>query len=217
MVEGDSTDAPAPLVFDEEWTMGEPDLVIPISKAYRIKATGTMPYQRDNVTTTLTEDKWVTGYEILPSERDVVHHVIVQVSEPGSKKKRIDEAQGFWAAYVPGNGSVRYPEGFARKLPAGARVSFQIHYTPSGQEKMERLKMGLHFSDEPPKYEVKTMSVVDHRLDIPPGAEAHAETNTRKIPVDVAAMSFMPHMHTRGSAFSYELIYDDGDREMLLD
>ena len=215
--EGDPADAPIALNFPEEWTTGTPDLVIPISKAYKIKASGFMPYQNDVVTTTLTEDKWVTGYEILPSERDVVHHVIIQVFEKGKKARNVSEAQGFWAAYVPGNGSVQYPEGFARKLPAGANVHFQIHYTPSGEEKMERLKLGLHFADEPPTYEVRTLAIADKKLNIPPGAPAHREGITRSVPFDLPAISFMPHMHTRGAAFSYELVHRDGKSEMLLD
>ncbi|MCG8602985.1 MAG: redoxin domain-containing protein [Verrucomicrobiales bacterium] len=214
---GDPADAPLPLSFPDEWTMGEPDLVVPISKAYEIKATGFMPYQRDVVETTLTEDKWVTGYEILPSERDVVHHVIVQVFEKGATVRDRGEATGYWAAYVPGNGAVRYPEGFARKFPAGAKVHFQIHYTPSGTAKKERLKMGLHFADSPPQYEVKTIGVADRRLNIPPGAESHVESTTRGVPFDIPALGFMAHMHVRGKAFTYELIHPDGTTEMLLD
>ncbi|MEM7013770.1 MAG: redoxin domain-containing protein [Verrucomicrobiota bacterium] len=215
--EGDPADAPAPLSFPSEWTTGEPDLVIPLSRAYKIKATGFMPYQRDVVVTELTEDKWVTGYEILPSARDVVHHVIVQVFDPNEEVRDISEAQGFWAAYVPGNGAVEYPEGFARKLPAGAKVHFQIHYTPSGEEKMERLKMGLHFADTPPSYEVLTLAIADKKLNIPPGAPAHEEGTTRSVPFDMPAISFMPHMHTRGAAFTYELIHRDAEPETLLD
>jgi hypothetical protein len=214
---GDPADAPLPLKFPNEWTMGEPDLIVPISKAYDIKATGFMPYQRDVVETTLTEDKWVTGYEILPSERDVVHHVIVQVFEPGTQVRDRSEAQGYWAAYVPGNGAVRYPEGFARKFPAGAKVHFQIHYTPSGTAKKERLKLGLHFADTTPKYEVRTLAVADRKLNIPPGAEAHVESTSRRVPFDIPALGFMAHMHVRGTAFTYELIHEGGESEMLLD
>ena len=106
-----------------------------------------MPYQFDVATTTLTEDKWVTAYEILPSARDVVHHVIVNVHDRGSAVRDHEEgATGYWAVYVPGNGAHAYPEGFARRLPAGARVSFQIHYTPSGKATQERLRLGLVFA-----------------------------------------------------------------------
>ena len=215
---GDPADAPAPLEFATEWSIGEPDLVIPLSKAYEVPATGFIPYRYDTVETELTEEKWVTAYEILPSERDVVHHVIVQVFEKGaSVKQRAEGAGGYWAAYVPGNGAHAWPEGFAKRLPAGAKISFQIHYTPSGTAKSERLKMGLKFAEEPPEYEVKTLAIADRRLNIPPGAAAHVEGASRKATFDVPALSFMPHMHTRGAAFSYELIHPDGTTEMLLD
>jgi len=215
---GDPADAPEPVEYSTEWSIGEPDLVLPLSRAYDIPATGFLPYRHDVVETNLTEDKWVTGYEILPSERDVVHHVIVQVFEKGTTlKRRAEGSVGYWAAYVPGNGDHVYPEGFARKLPAGSRVQFQIHYTPSGKAKKERLKMGLVFAKEPPRYEVRTMPIADHRLNIPPGAEAHVEGTKKLIPFDLPAMSFLPHMHTRGAAFRYEVTYPGGEKETLLD
>ncbi|MCB1230610.1 MAG: redoxin domain-containing protein [Verrucomicrobiae bacterium] len=215
---GDPADAPEPLTFSTEWTIGEPDLVVPISHAYDIKADGFMPYQYDTVKLELTEDRWVGAWEIRPSEYDVVHHVIVQVFKSGDKVTRRGEAEaGYWAAYVPGNGSHVYPEGFAKKLPAGATVQFQIHYTPSGVAKKERLKMGLKFVENPPRYEVKTLPLADRKLEIPPGAPNHEEGMSRKAPVDIPVIGFMPHMHTRGKAFRYEVTYPDGEHEILLD
>ncbi len=215
---GDPAHAPLKRTYPSEWSIGKPDLVIPLSRAYDIKADGFMPYAHDVVQTELKEDRWVAAYEILPSERDVVHHVIVRVHSPGSKVTQADEGrEGYWAAYVPGNGSAVYPEGFARKLPAGARVSFQIHYTPSGKAKKERLKMGLVFAKAPPTYEVRTAPLANHRLSIPPGAARHVETHSQRVPFDMPVMGFMPHMHVRGAAFRYEVTYPDGKAETLLD
>ena len=78
---GEQKDAPEPKQYPSEWSIGKPDMVLTLSKPFDIKATGYMPYQFDVVETELTEDKWVTAYEILPSERDVVHHVIVKVQD----------------------------------------------------------------------------------------------------------------------------------------
>lgn len=215
---GNPADAPLPILYPEEWSIGTPDLIVQLSRPYEVKATGTMPYQFDIVETTLPEDRWVTGYEILPTARDVVHHVIVQVHEKGNVAKDRDEGiGGFWAAYVPGNGSRTYPDGFARKLPAGAKISFQIHYTPSGTARSERLRMGLVFADAPPQYEVKTLSLADRNLNIPPGVRSHEESMSRKVPFDIPITSFMAHMHVRGQAFRYELISADGTSEILLD
>jgi mono/diheme cytochrome c family protein len=215
---GDAKDAPEPRTYAPEWSIGKPDLILTLSKPYDIKATGYMPYQFDVVETELTEDKWVTAYEILPSERDVVHHVIVKVHEKGSSARDAGEgAGGYWAVYVPGNGSQKYNQGFARLLPAGSKVSFQIHYTPSGTAKKERLRMGLAFAKDKPQYEVRTVGVANMGIAIPPHAAAHVETKTQRVPFDLPIMSFMPHMHIRGAAFKYEAIDASGKNEVLLD
>jgi hypothetical protein len=148
----------------------------------------------------------------------VVHHVIIEVHEKGAyAKDREEGAGGYWAVYVPGNGSHIYPDGFARKIPAGARVSFQIHYTPSGKATKERLRLGLIFAKTPPLYEVKTVAVANPKLAIPPGAAQHLETRTQRVPFDMPVTSFMAHMHVRGKAFKYEVTYPDGKSETLLD
>jgi Ca2+-binding EF-hand superfamily protein/thiol-disulfide isomerase/thioredoxin len=215
---GEQKDAPEPKQYPSEWSIGKPDMVLTLSKPFDIKATGYMPYQFDVVETELTEDKWVTAYEILPSERDVVHHVIVKVHEKGSAARDAGEgAGGYWAVYVPGNGSQKYNQGFARLLPAGSKVSFQIHYTPSGTAKKERLRMGLVFAKDKPQYEVRTVGVAHMGISIPPNAAAHVETKTQRVPFDLPIMGFMPHMHIRGAAFKYEAIDASGKSEVLLD
>lgn len=216
--EGDPRDAPLPRRAPSSWTIGPPDLVVPLSRAYAIPAGGVLPYQFDLVTTTLTEDRWVSAYEIRPSARDVVHHVIVNVHEPGRPVRDHEEgATGYWAVYVPGNGAHTYPEGFARRLPAGARVSFQIHYTPSGRPVRERLELGLVFARTPPRHEVRTLPVPGRGLRIPPGAAHHVETASRRLPHDLPLLSLMAHLHVRGKAFRFELLPPDGEPEVLLD
>ena len=92
-LEGDVADAPLARVFPEAWTMGTPDLIVQIPAPIQVKATGTMPYQFVTAETTLEEDKWVQGYEIVPTDRSVVHHVIVNVHEKGSGRAR-DREEG---------------------------------------------------------------------------------------------------------------------------
>lgn len=215
---GDLADAPTPRRFAEEWTLGEPDAVVQLSRSVAIKAEGTMPYQFLTTATDFPEDRWVQGYEILPTDRSVVHHVIVQVHLKGAKlRDRGEGTEGYWAAYVPGNGSHMWPAGFAKKLPAGATVSFQIHYTPNGKATEDQLKMGLFFAKEPPRYEVHTAAVANPRLNIPPGAANHVEVKEQTVPGDMNIMAYMAHMHVRGKAFKFEVTLPDGKVETLLD
>lgn len=119
---GDPADAPLPRTFPAGWLIGSPDTVLQFPKAVAIKADGVMPYQTIRVETNFTEDKWVQGYEVQPTARTIVHHVIVRVHPPGeqARGKRDaggEERDGFFAAYVPGNTSSIFPPGFAKKSP----------------------------------------------------------------------------------------------------
>ncbi len=216
---GNPADAPAPLKFSSEWSIGKPDLVLQLSQPVPVKAEGFMPYQFKTVETTLTEDKWVQGYEIMPTAREVVHHVIVNVHAKGVRVRGGGDegTDGYWAAYVPGNSSRIYPDGFARKLPAGATISFQIHYTPNGKATEDQLRMGLIFAKEPPRFAMHTAAVINHKLNILPGEANHVEVGQRPVPSDMNVTAFVAHMHVRGKAFRYELITADGKTETLLD
>jgi len=215
---GDPAHAPVARRYVDAWTIGKPDAILQIPKAFAIKAEGIMPYQHAVVYTDFPEDRWVSAYEILPTNASVVHHVIVRVHPKGSKITDHEEgSSGFWAAYVPGNASRILPEGFAKKLPAGSRLSFQIHYTPNGKATQDQLRIALKFADTPPMYEVDVASVAQHKLSIPPHAASHVITKRQPVPFDMMFTGFMPHMHVRGAAFKYEMTYPDQTQEVLLD
>ncbi len=217
---GNPVDAPLPRTFPADWSIGTPDAVIELPRAVAIKADGIMPYQTLRVETKFTEDKWVQAYEVRPTAREVVHHVIVKVRAPGEKARGNDdddEREGFFAAFVPGNNHAIFPPGFAKKIPAGATVTFQMHYTPNGKATTDRTRLGLIFSSAPPQHVIHVAGLSNPRLNIPPGAANHAETTTLTLPSDTTLLSFAPHMHVRGKAARYEAVLPDGSRHRLLD
>jgi Ca2+-binding EF-hand superfamily protein len=216
--QGPAAEAPVRRHFPAGWMMGQPDAVFQIPRPVEVKAEGTMPYQTQIVETNLTEDRWVRGYEIQPTANAVVHHVIVRlVSKTGRTLESGDARDGFFAAYVPGNSYHILPEGFAKKLPAGAKLHVQIHYTPNGHAVQDQVKIGLLYSPQPPQYEVHVSSLAKPSLSIPPGDANHVETAETVIPSNMMFMGLMPHMHFRGKSFKYELITADGKTETLLD
>jgi len=161
----------------------------------------------------------VQAIEVQPTAREVVHHVLIFARAPGPKTGRGDDdgVNGFFAAYVPGNNSVVYPDGFAKPLPAGTRLHFQIHYTPNGTATRDQVRLGLIYAKEEPQHIVQTAGIADLRLNIPPGAEHHPETSSIPVPRDVRLLGLFPHMHVRGSAFRYEVLLPDGNARTLLE
>ncbi len=216
---GTAQDAPLARTFPGDWVIGTPDAIVQIPNPIAVKAEGTMNYQNVTVETSFGDDRWVRGYEVQPTAREVVHHVLIFVRKPGQRgfEGEEDERAGFFAAYVPGNNHIIYPDGFAKLLPANARVKFQIHYTPNGSATQDQVKLGLLFAKEAPKHIVKVAGIVDHRISIPPGAAHHPETGTIPVPMAVRILALNPHMHVRGSAFRYEVALPDGTVRTLLD
>jgi hypothetical protein len=223
---GNPADAPLPRRWPSEWQIGTPDAIYQIAQPIDVKASGTMPYQNVIVDTGLAEDKWVTAIEVQPTAREVVHHVLVFARDPASRARndaapRIrnddDGTGGFFAAYVPGNNHVTYPDGFAKPLPAGSRLHFQIHYTPNGTATKDQVRIGLKFAKGEPKHVVQVAGIANVRLNIPPGVDNHAVAGSIPVPREVKILGFMPHMHVRGKSFRYDVLLPDGSARMLLE
>lgn len=225
MPAGDPKLAPAPLTFTEGWQISPPDKVVQIPRPIAVPAQGTMPYQNVIVDPGITRDTWVQELEIRPTDPRVVHHVLVFIVPPsgGERIRRdgigspIEEVNGFFAGYVPGNAYQSFPDGFARLLPAGSRLRFQIHYTPNGIATQDQLKLGMRFSRAEVKQEVFVAGISNLLLRIPPGAPRHREQGEITVPVDVKVMGYIPHMHVRGVAARYELTDPAGQTSTVLD
>lgn len=220
--EGDKADAPIARVFDPGWQIGKPDAIIKPEKPIKVKAEGTMPYQNVVVESKLDDDKWIRGWEVRPSARQVVHHVLVFVTSPRGAKNPLENfAQNdgltYWAIYVPGNSSILYPEGLGKRFPKGAKVQFQIHYTPNGTATEDTPELGLLFAKEKPTHEVKVMPLVNPTFAIPPGADNHEVPAKFTLPFNAMILGFLPHMHLRGKAFRYEVTEPGGKSQVLLE
>lgn len=220
MPKGDARKAPTPPQFADSWTIGRPDAVFQFPQAVKVRESGVMPYININVPTNFTEDKWVEKIEVLPGDRRAVHHVLVFLKTPseagsGRNTDLTDELSGFFGAYVPGNSSLAYQPGMAKRIPKGSVLRFQMHYTPFGEATEDVTKIGLVFAKQPPVNEVHTASLANLTFSIPPGADSHEVMARLRIPREVKVLSFLPHMHVRGKAARYELTKNGATKTLL--
>jgi len=221
--EGNPADLPPPREFPVAgWQLPRtPDLVVPIrSTPFQVPAEGTVRYQFFVADPNFTEDKWVQAAEIVPGNRAVVHHVLV-FAKQGPLGRGLEEggAEGFLVGFVPGMRVTPYPPGMAKKIAAGSKLIFQVHYTTNGTAQEDLTKLGFVFADPAQvTHEVRTTSAVSRRLEIPAGESNHRiDATSRTTPIDVQLLGMMPHMHLRGKAFRYEAVFADGTSEILLD
>jgi peroxiredoxin len=223
MPRGNPADLPAPRQFPKEWQIGEPDVVLTMPKAFEVPAEtpkGGVPYKYFTVPTNFTEDRWIQAAEARPGAPEVVHHIIIFILAPG-EVFRPDAPGAVLTGTAPGEMPLVLPPGQAKKIPAGARLLFQMHYTPNGKAQSDRSSVALIFAKQPPKHRILTNPIhnrlfISRLLSIPPGADNHRIEASHTFREDVHLVAFMPHMHLRGKDFRYEAHYPDGRKEILL-
>ena len=131
--------------------------------------------------------------------------------------KGFNNVDDFLTAYAPGSDYGEWQPGTAKKIPAGATIRFQVHYSKvAGSVQKDRSMVGMIFTKQPPERLMKTRAVSNVFFQIPPGAERHKVTASWKPSLDITLYSLMPHMHYRGAAMEYKVFYPDGKTETLL-
>jgi len=207
---------------DNAWELGEPDLIVDLP-AFSVPATGTLDYQILSVDNPLDRDVWVRAVQIVPSDRQVLHHAIATF---GQRDEPLDIdlgtpigdalLQSQLMTFVPGNEVYEYPEGTGILVPAGATFFSQMHYTTYGRETVDQTRIGLYFADEPPEYTLQHYAILNVDIEIPPGESQDEERAYYQFQKDAVIYSLFPHAHYRGRSASFTVIYPDGREELLL-
>ncbi len=239
--EGSPKDLPPAPVYTTEWSIGTPDVVLEMPKAYDVPAKGTIEYQYVEIPTNFTEDKWVKAIEILPGAREVVHHVIVYARPPapppGTPRQpsilayREDHLQPqappdpnkprrrlgpMIAAIAPGTDAQVFPEGTALRVAAGSVLTLQLHYTAHGHAMSDKSRVGFVFAKEEPAEEMVATAFTNDVFVLPAGSSNIAVPSEIGFKESAKIYAMVPHTHLRGKKWDYRLVYPDGKVESIL-
>jgi mono/diheme cytochrome c family protein len=244
--EGNPADLPKAPVYAEGWQMGQPDTIYAMQEDYPVPASGTIEYKNFEVPTNLTEDRWAQAIEIRPGNRSVVHHVIVYMIDPkpatrgpqpfapATNMRRPAEAPktergaepndrpmkhqptGWLGGFAPGQSVRVYEPGTALKVPAGATLIIQEHYTANGKDTTDRTRVGIKWAKEAPKTEVNVATLQNANFVLPAGSSDTRVDAEMTLNQDMTIWSVLPHTHMRGKKWEVTAIYPDGRSEMIL-
>lgn len=216
MPKGNDDELPEPVQFADGWQLGrEPDLVVAMSeRSYAVPAEGTVEYQYFVVDPGFTEDRWVSAAQVIPGNRSVVHHAIVFIRPPDGSEFR---GVGWLTAYVPGQRSFAMPPEHARRIPAGSKLVFQMHYTTNGSPQRDLTRVGMLFAPaEQISHQVITVVGIDQEFEIPPQVADHeVRGQVRWYPKQGRLLAVAPHMHVRGKQFQLYAERDDQSESLL--
>lgn len=223
---GNPADAPEPKEFKspEGWTLGEPDLVLPIPEPYWVadEIEDIQPSFSHVLTEEeLPEDKWINWIEFRPGS-EVVHHGGARVQPLGPDGKPVVDpiCGGKIIGTAPGDGPDLWPEGYGKLIRKGSQITFGLHYHKEpgpGTGVWDRSMIAIKWHDKPVQYVVRAAGISSRGWEVPPQHNFWEVGAARTFEEDTFIINMMPHMHWRGRAAKYVAVYPSGKRETLLD
>jgi hypothetical protein len=236
--EGDPADLPEALTFPETWSGGTPDVVTQPSSPYAIQAGSSDIYRCFPMTVNATSDSYVRGYEVIPGNRTIVHHVLLFIDKNGSSDALdradpdpgytcfggpgfLDAGLGGLGGWVPGSSPETFPIGTGIKIPKGARIVMQVHYSlsglPSGSPPPDSdlTKLGIYLSPVPLQ-PISFLPVVNPFFNIPAGESHYRVPAYYFINDTVELIGITPHMHLLGREVTIDAVFPNGDRRQLI-
>ncbi|MCH7592241.1 MAG: redoxin domain-containing protein [Planctomycetes bacterium] len=200
------------------WRIGRPDKVFTMKEAFAVPAEGVVEYQYFRVKAGYKKDRWLTALEARPGAADVVHHIVAFTIDPSGKTDRsqLGLLDGFLCAQVPGDIPSIFPKGWAKKLPAGHDLMFQVHYTTNGKKRKDKCKVAVIYADEPISHEVRTRGIINTSFVIPPGESNYEVRASYTLEEDLKILSLYPHMHFRGKDWTFLAHLPGGETKTLL-
>ncbi len=143
------------------------DMNVMMENPYVSKATGSDDYRCFLIDPKLAQDTYLTGYEFLPGNLKINHHIILFLI-PGDSRTKANElasrdADDGWSCFgdagiqnayptavswTPGEVPIRYSEGTGIFLPKDTLFVLQVHYNLSAGIEPDRSGVGLELSTE---------------------------------------------------------------------
>lgn len=216
---GDLSQAPAPPVFSGSSNVGTPDHIL-TTPLYTVTATED-EYRCFVIPNGLNQVEYLRGLEAIPSNHEVVHHILIyedttgqakildnQTPEPGYVNFGGPGVNGarLVGAWVPGAQTTLVPPFMGVKLTPGADLIVQMHY-PKGVTGLSDMTT-LNFFFTPTNQgirEIQLAPLINHTffslenypLNIPANTVKtyHAKFKT---PFNGSLVSVAPHMHLIG-------------------
>jgi hypothetical protein len=213
--EGNTANTPPPPVFNTGSVLGAGDLTIRIPNYYSKAQAGMDDYVCFSIPAGLTQDRKIRAMEIVPGNREIVHHALIYVDETGTYPT--DTTGGncggpqnatLISGYTPGASPLVFPSGagfkLGMKIPSGSNIVFAMHYPEGSFGMLDSTKVIFHFypTTETGVREVFAAEPLQNwSLVLPPNQVTNATASypaSGSIPIDLSVLSVFPHMHLVG-------------------
>lgn len=211
-LEGDPAQAPPPPVYNGDQILsGVPDLTV-VAPNYMSKATANSDdYVCFTIPTGLVAGRKVRAFEVIPGNRQTVHHALVyhdaaaSTTTDSSGNCAGPVSSELMGGYTPGATPTIFPSiasfSTGMVLDAGSNIVLAMHYPAGSYGEFDQTSVNFYFYDEPVA-NFRTVScdpiVQDWGFTIPAATFDSVEVAAGPIPSNYTMLSVFPHMHLLG-------------------
>lgn len=215
---GNPKDTPKAPVYSNTPAISTPELSLEIPE-YTISGEKDV-YRCFPIVSGLNVDKYITAFECVPGNGEVVHHVLVfadtaktvlalDARDPGPGYTSFGGVGSVTAvqigAWVPGSRPTFYPKGMGQLLPKNATIILQVHYAPGSKGKTDRTRF-LARLESGPMRRLETLPLLNHFLSLTNGPLVIPANQVKTIhsqfrtPFAGTVIAVAPHMHLLGKS-----------------
>lgn len=235
--EGNPANTPPPPVFSNGTILGQGDLEVQIPTYMSKALSNGDDYVCFAMPSGLAQDRIIKAVEIIPGNREIVHHALIYVDPSGNSVT--DTVGGdcggpnsadakLVMGYTPGSSPMTLPTSNPLKLgmtmQANSQVYFAMHYPAGSYGEYDSTKVIFHFypPGETGVREVSTDPVLQKwNMVIPPETITPVSTQypagSSGLPVDISILSVFPHMHLLGQDIKAYAVQPNLDTLKLID
>lgn len=196
-----------------------PDLVITMPN-FTVSTVGNDVYRCFVIPTGLLQNRFISEIEVVPGNREAVHHVLLYQDVSGIPAALDAAAPGpgytsfggtgssasvLIGGWVPGQGHKVYPANMGVQIPAGASIVMQVHYPATSNGQSDQTKVNIKFATGTVR-EVFIASPLSHGalnegpLIIPAGQQPTFTSNYLVPAVNITLLDVAAHMHLIGKS-----------------
>lgn len=234
--QGNASNTPPPPVFPTGSILGAGDLEIQIP-TYMSKALSSGDdYVCFAMPSNLPTDRIVKSVEIVPGNRQIVHHALIYVDPSGSSVTDTvggdcggpnSTSAALVMGYTPGSSPLALPSSPPLKLgmtiPANSQIVFAMHYPEGSYGQYDSTKVIFHFypPGETGIREIYASPVLQNwSMVIPPNQVTNVSAQypaSGGLPIDYSILSVFPHMHLLGQEMKVYGVESNLDTLKMID
>ncbi len=214
MTQGNMANAPTPPVYSSALVIANPDLKLKLP-TYTVPTITQDLYRCFVMPTGQSIQKFITGIEIIPGNKSIVHHAQVFYDTTGATTTldANDPNPGYSSAggvgtdaavllgtWVPGASPIFVPAGMGKRLPPTAKIVVQIHYPEYASGQTDSTKVNFLFTSSSVR-NISDAPILNHSTTMKDGP-LFIPKNTVKtfheeffVPLNATILSIGPHGH----------------------